>query len=150
MVQPSSAAQWWRRPSIEAGASQRSTVADVEAVRGDRYELDAIAGLVDRWPWNAVVDCSGYVPENVLAISRPLAPVVQHAVFMSTVSVYRDWPITPLSEASTVLYCPPDADANYGADVEDGPTQYGYQKSGCEAATQLAFGDARTALLRPG
>ncbi len=109
-----------------------------------------MAGLAECGPWDAVVDCSGYVPENVLTVARTLAPKVTHAVFMSTVSVYGDWPIKPLSEASTVLDCPPDADADYGTDTEDGPTKYGYQKSGCEAATRLAFGETRVALLRPG
>jgi 2'-hydroxyisoflavone reductase len=69
---------------------------------------------------------------------------------MSTVSVYRDWPVESLSEASEVLYCPPDAGPDYGQDVEDGPTKYGYQKSGCELAVTRTFGVGRSAVLRPG
>ncbi len=70
-----------------------------------------------------MVDCSGYVPKNVLAVARVLAPRVAQAVFMSTVSVYSDWPINPLSEASPILDCPPDAGDDYGTDTEDGPTK---------------------------
>ncbi|CCH20888.1 Protein of unknown function [Micromonospora lupini str. Lupac 08] len=33
---------------------------------------------------------------------------------MSTLSVYHDWPVKPLSEQSEVLYCPPDAGPDYG------------------------------------
>jgi nucleoside-diphosphate-sugar epimerase len=69
---------------------------------------------------------------------------------MSTVSVYRGWPAEPLSEASEVLYCPADAGPDYGEDVEDGPTSYGYQKSGCELAVTSVFGSERSVLLRPG
>src|SRR5206468_3170706 len=69
---------------------------------------------------------------------------------VSTVSVYQDWPVKPLSEASPVLDCPPGADADFGTDTEDGPTKYGYQKSGCESAVLTAFGPDRTTILRPG
>jgi len=66
------------------------------------------------------------------------------------VSVYRGWPVEPLSEASEVLYCPSDAGPDYGEDTEDGPTRYGYQKSGCELAVSQTFGPGRSAVLRPG
>jgi nucleoside-diphosphate-sugar epimerase len=49
-----------------------------------------------------------------------------------------------------VLYCPPDAGPDYGEDVEDGPTKYGYQKSGCELAVTNSFGTANCTILRPG
>jgi 2'-hydroxyisoflavone reductase len=58
--------------------------------------------------------------------------------------------VRPLTEHSDVLACPPDAGPDYGEDVEDGPTRYGYQKAGCEEAARLAFGDDRLAVLRPG
>ncbi len=75
--------------------------------------------------------------------------VVGHIVFISTVSVYADWPHEPLSESSEVLSAPPDAGPDFGDNTEDGPTQYGYQKSGCEAAVRLVFEDDCT-VLRPG
>lgn len=109
-----------------------------------------VAALAAAGPWDAVVDTSGYVPRNTLDVARALAPVAGRYVFMSTVSVYRDWPLKPLSERSEVLYCPPDAGPDYGTDTEDGPTRYGYQKSGCEAAAVAAFGADRATILRPG
>ena len=72
------------------------------------------------------------------------------AIERSTVSVYRGWPVEPLSEGSEVLYCPPDAGPEYGEDVKDGPTRYGYQKSGCELAVTQTFGAGRAAILRHG
>jgi 2'-hydroxyisoflavone reductase len=39
---------------------------------------------------------------------------------------------------------------DYGENIEDGPTQYGYQKSGCELAVTSSFGPAHCTILRPG
>jgi 2'-hydroxyisoflavone reductase len=117
---------------------------------GDRTHHDDLRKLAAMGPWDAVADTSGYVPRDVLAACEHLEPVTRHYVFMSTVSVYRGWPVEPLTETSELLYCPPGADENYGEDVEDGPTRYGYQKAGCEAAVTSTFGAARSTLLRPG
>jgi nucleoside-diphosphate-sugar epimerase len=139
----------WEITTFNRGVSG-ADVPGVHALRGDRTRADDVARSVDAGPWDAVVDTSGYVPREVLAVCRRLEPVAGHYVFMSTVSVYRAWPVEPLSERSAVLYCPPDAGPDYGADVEDGPTRYGYQKSGCELAVTQTFGPGRTTLLRPG
>jgi nucleoside-diphosphate-sugar epimerase len=93
---------------------------------------------------------SGYVPRNVLDVAGRLEVVAGRYVFMSTVSVYADWPVKPLTDESAVLECPPDAGPDFGVDTEDGPTRYGYQKSGCEAAVVAAFGAERSTALRPG
>lgn len=121
-----------------------------DAVRGDRTDPRDLRRLAAEGPWDAVADTSGYVPREVLAVCEHLSPVARHYVFMSTVSVYRGWPVEPLTEESEVLPCPPDAGTDYGTDVEDGPTQYGYQKAGCERAVTATFGGARSAVLRPG
>lgn len=123
---------------------------DVHALHGDRGRADDVARLVEAGPWDAVVDTSGYVPREVLWLCERLEPVAGRYVFMSTVSVYRGWPVQPLSERSEVLFCPPDAGPEYGEDVEDGPTRYGYQKSGCELAVRQVFGPERATSLRPG
>jgi len=87
---------------------------------------------------------------EVLAACEHLVAVAARYVFMSTVSVYRGWPVVPLSETSELLSCPADAGPDYGEDVEDGPTKYGYQKSGCELAVAQTFGADRSTVLRPG
>ena len=121
----------------------------VQVVRGDRYDPGSVASLAAGGPWDAVVDTSVYVPGNVLAVASALRPVTSRFVFMSTVSVYADWPRRPIDDESTVLNCPFDAGPNFGEDVEDGPTRYGFQKAGCEAAASLVFGEA-SVRLRPG
>ncbi|WP_112133731.1 NAD-dependent epimerase/dehydratase family protein [Glycomyces dulcitolivorans] len=122
----------------------------VEAVRGDRGNRADLERLAASGTWDAVVDSSGYVPRNVLEVARILQTSVQRYVFVSTLSVYEGWPTQPLTEESPVLPCPPDADETFGTNTENGPTQYGYQKSGCEAAVLEVFGTARSTLLRAG
>lgn len=139
----------WEVTTFNRGLSGADVV-DVRVIRGNRTLPADLARLASAGPWDGVIDTSGYVPRDVLATSECLEPLAERYVFMSTVSVYRGWPIEPLSEASEVLYCPPDADPDYGEDVEDGPTRYGYQKSGCELAVTRTFGPDRSVLLRPG
>lgn len=139
----------WEVATFNRGLSG-ADVAGVRVLRGDRNDKEDIARLVGAGPWDAVVDTSGYVPREVLAVCERLEPAAGRYVFMSTVSVYRGWPVEPLSEASEVLFCPANAGADYGEDVEDGPTRYGYQKSGCELAVTQTFGGGRSAVLRPG
>jgi 2'-hydroxyisoflavone reductase len=139
----------WEIATFNRGRSGPD-VPGVHALRGDRTVAADLATLAAAGPWDAVVDTSGFVPCDVLAVCKHLEPVAGHYVFMSTVSVYRDWPAEPLTEASEVLYGPPDAGPEYGEDTEDGPTRYGYQKSGCELAVTTTFGAARSTLLRPG
>lgn len=122
----------------------------VQPIRGERTRAADLDSLVRAGPWDAVVDTSGYVPSQVLAACQRLVPVAARYLFMSTVSVYRGWPVVPLSEASELLSCPADAGPDYGQDVEDGPTKYGYQKSGCELAVVQTFGTDRSTVLRPG
>lgn len=115
--------------------------------RNNRADLDHLAAA---GPWDAVIDTSGFVPRDVLRACEYLRPVSSHYLFVSSVSVYRGWPKEPLSESSEVLFCPPDAGSDYGENVEDGTTQYGYQKSGCELAVSSSFGSEHSTILRPG
>ncbi len=142
--------QGWEVTTFNRGLSA-TDVAGVQVARGDRTREADLAGLAaSGLSWDAVVDTSGYVPRDVLAACRRLEPLARRYVFMSTVSVYRGWPVEPLSEASEILYCPPDVGPDYGEDMEDGPTMYGYQKSGCELAVISTFGPERSTILRPG
>ena len=141
--------QGWEVTTFNRGLSG-ADVASVNVIRGDRTLPGDLARLAAAGPWDAVIDTSGYVPREVLAACECLEPVAGRYVFMSTVSVYRGWPVEPLSEASEVLYCPPNAGPDYGEDVEDGPTRYGYQKAGCELAVTSTFGPDRSVPLRPG
>jgi 2'-hydroxyisoflavone reductase len=139
----------WQVDTFNRGASG-SDAAGVRAIRGDRAKAADVQRLAATDVWDAVVDTSGYVPQNTLAVARALVHSTGRYVFMSTVSVYRGWPVESLSEESEVLPCPSDAGDDYGEDTEDGPTSYGYQKAGCENAVRAVFGEDRTTILRPG
>ena len=119
-------------------------------VQGDRYNPADLARLAQHGPWDVVLDTSGYVPRNTLEVCRALRPVAGRYIFLSTVSVYADWPKKPLSEGSPLLPSSADAGPDYGSDTEDGPTQYGYQKAGAEAAVLQAFEEQDSTILRPG
>ncbi len=119
-------------------------------IRGDRSNPADLARLVDAGPFDAVIDTSSYVPRETLAMARALDPVADKYVLVSTVSVYEDWPIKPLSESSPVLSCPSDAGPDYGYDGDPGPSTYGFGKAGCERAVLETFGPQRSVILRPG
>lgn len=138
----------WEVTAFNRGVSG-TDVPGTTVVRGDRTRVDDLARLAAAGPWDSVIDTSGYVPLETLKVCERLEPVTDRYVFISTVSVYRQWPVAPLSEVSEALYCPPDAGSGYGEDVEDGPTKYGYQKAGCERAVTETFGPTRSAILRP-
>lgn len=141
-------ARGWSVTTFHRGRTGRAA-SGADTIRGDREDADDIAAAAAAGPWDAVLDTSGFVPRNVLAVATRLAATAAHYVFVSTVSVYAGWPDEPLNERSPVLPCPPEAGPDFGEDVEDGPTKYGYQKAGCEAAARVAFGD-RLTVLRPG
>lgn len=115
-------------------------------VRGDREDPDDLALLAAGRSWDAVIDTSGHVPRTVSASARALAGHAGRYVFVSSASVYRDWPAEPLSEDSPVLECPPDA----GPHRRGGYLRrYGSGKAGCEQAVTSFFPGAAV-ILRPG
>lgn len=142
-------ARGWEVTTFRRGNSGQH-VDGAELIRGDRTEATDVARLAKSGPWDAVVDSSGYVPREVLAVARALEPVVGRYVFISSVSVYEQWPLEPLTEDSPVLDCPSDTGPDFGYDGDPGPTIYGFTKAGCERAVVETFGDERSVLLRPG
>jgi nucleoside-diphosphate-sugar epimerase len=143
-------ARGWDVTTFNRGVSAPD-VPGVRTLRGDRLDPDDLQRLAGAGPWDAAVDTSGYVPRDVLSACRRLEPVVERYLFVSTLSVYADWPVRPLTEASPILECPPDAGPDFGPpDKENGPTRYGRLKAGCERAAQAVFGPDRVTVLRAG
>lgn len=123
--------------------------AGVEAVRGDRESSADLHGLIAGRSWDAVVDSSGYVPRLVGDAARALVGRTGRYVFLSTISVYPDWPAKGVSEASQVYECSPDVGGSAADEATWSATQYGTYKAGCERAVVKVFGD-RALVLRPG
>jgi 2'-hydroxyisoflavone reductase len=141
-------ANGWSVTTFNRGVSARD-LPGVQAVHGDRERLEDLKKLAEHGPWDAVIDTIGYVPRQVLAAASALAPVVGRYVFVSSVNVYTGWPDQPLDEDSPLFDCPPDADADFGADLGYAG-QYGALKAGCERAVMEAVGSHRSVVLRPG
>lgn len=140
----------WQATTFNRGKSGED-LPGVTAIRGNRFEPSEVRHAAEAGPWDAVIDMAAYVPKQVQALTRMLATASQRYAMVSTVSVYEGWPVEPLSEASPVLDCPPDAGQDFGPpDVEDGPTRYGRLKAGCERAVLESFGRDRALIVRPG
>jgi nucleoside-diphosphate-sugar epimerase len=116
----------WEVTLFHRGEHGAALFPDVERVRGDRArDLGKLAGR----RWDLVVDTCGYVPSEVAASARALAGAVDRYVFVSSASVYRDWPRVAPDEGSAPLFPPRDDDGGH----------YGQQKSGCERAAEAAL-----------
>jgi nucleoside-diphosphate-sugar epimerase len=68
---------------------------------------------------------------------------------VSTVNVYKGWPVEPLSEASPVRDCAPDASDKPETPTEKWNDRYARLKSGCERAVNCVYEKAAL-VLRPG
>lgn len=118
------------------GRTNPTLYADVEHLVGDREsDLTALEGRT----WDAVIDTCGYQPDVVRRSASLLRTAVGHYSFISSVSVYPDWPSAGPSESMPVK-----APSEVG---EDGG--YGARKAECERVVHDAFDD-RALILRPG
>jgi len=115
----------------------------VTALAGDRDPqlgpgLDALAGGA----WDAVVDCSGYVPRIVEASARLLAARTNRYVFVSSMSVYAKTEQPGMDERTAVATLDDPA-------TEQVMEHYGALKAACEAVVERIFAE-RATNVRPG
>jgi 2'-hydroxyisoflavone reductase len=128
------------------GISATPLPAEVRRLVGDRESGADLRALSSNGTWDVVVDVSGSVPAVVRRSAEVLADVVEHCVFVSTISAYRDWPHAPVDETSPLWDGDPDVDP--GTRRWD-PDAYGPLKVGCEIAWSDAVGSQRLLTLRP-
>lgn len=116
-----------------------TTCDGVQEIHGDRDgDLEKLQGQ-----WDAVIDTCGYVPRVVRASCEHLKDKTKMYVFVSTVSVYKDFSsstITEESERQTI--------DTPETETVDGVT-YGPLKALCEDAVTAVFG-AHACIVRPG
>jgi 2'-hydroxyisoflavone reductase len=113
---------------------------DLEKLRGDRDgDLGALVGRT----WDAVVDTSGYVPRLVRMSAELLAPSVAQYVFISTISVYKDYSVIGMDESA------PLATIADPTTEQVTPETYGALKALSEKAAEFAM-PGRTTVIRPG
>jgi 2'-hydroxyisoflavone reductase len=113
-----------------------------EALHGDRTSFNDLLRLANR-EFDAVIDTSVIAPAHVGAAAQLLADHVGHYTYVSSISVYRDYPREPVTESSPVLDCAADATGT----VET--LGYGELKAGSERAVAAAL-PGRHLLVRPG
>jgi 2'-hydroxyisoflavone reductase len=115
-------------------------------VLGNREDKSDLRRLAAEGPWDVAVDVSGSIPAVVGLSSRVLSHVIDRLVFVSTISVYKDWPHKPVDESSSLWSGDPDFDP--GTRSWD-PDAYGPLKVGCELACRRVFADDQLLILRP-
>ena len=107
---------------------------DVEHVHGDRRtDLGLLAGRT----FDAVVDTCGFDGPTVATAARALSAGVGHYGFVSSVSVYRDWPAVSVDENAAVK------------ESDDEEDQYGAGKVAAERAAEAVM-PGRVLVSRPG
>lgn len=118
------------------GQTNPSVYADAEHLVGDREsDLSALEGRT----WDAVVDTCGYAPDVVERSAALVSKSVDHYTFVSSISVYREWPDQVVDESSA-LKGPEDI-------ADDGG--YGTGKAACERVVESYFPE-RSVHLRAG
>ncbi len=121
------------------GRTNNTLFPDLETIIGDRNNgLDGLKGR----KWDVVIDNSGYIPRHVEDSARLLSGNVGFYLFISTVSVYKDFK-QPNHEDSPL------------ATIEDETIEevtgetYGALKVLCEQKARAEIGDDRYCVLRP-
>ena len=95
--------------------------------------------------WDAVIDTSGFFPRMVKASAELLAPSVRQYLFISTISVYKDFSTPNFDENAALATLADPATEEMGKDFEN----YGGGKALCEKAVEKAM-PGRVTVLRPG
>lgn len=115
----------------------------VETLHGDRTDAAALGRSVGGRTWDAVIDTSGYMPQDVQRSADALKDSVSRYLFVSSISVYASFERSGIDEDSALSLAPdplPDART---------PETYGPLKVACEAVVRTVFG-VRATIVRPG
>jgi 2'-hydroxyisoflavone reductase len=120
------------------GQSGADLFPNAEHVLGDRNtDLALLTG-----EWDALVDVSAYKPGEVSGLAEALQGRIGRALFISTISVYRDFSLPGITEESPRIEWT-DGEAEISRD------SYGGLKVMCEDEFLRAWGQA-ACILRPG
>ncbi|MCB9109772.1 MAG: SDR family oxidoreductase [Anaerolineales bacterium] len=111
----------------------------VKTIKGDREtDIEQLSGQ-----WDAVIDTCGYLPRIVRKSAEALKDRVQRYIFISSVSVYRDFSKIGIKESDPVATM-----ADESVEEITGET-YGPLKVLCENVVQEVYG-MRSLIIRPG
>ena len=125
------------------GKSNPGLFPQVETILGDREKDIGKLGEAGQI-WDAVIDTSGYFPRIVRLSAQILEPNVSRYVFISSVSVYRDFSKVGINESDPVAKIQDET-----VEQITGET-YGALKALCEETVRDVYGLDRSLIIRPG
>ncbi len=121
------------------GKSSPEAFPAVEKIIGDR---DTDIGKLKGRRWDTVIDTAGYTPRTVRAAVQQLADSVDHYLFISSISVYKDVKLPGIDEDGALQTLSDPT-------VEDNlPETYGGRKALCEQAVMETL-PGRYTIIRP-
>ncbi len=128
------------------GRTNADIFPDIERLKGDRDgDLESLKGR----QWDVCLDDSGYIPHMVRDSAELLAPNVGQYIFISSISVYKDFTFKGLNEKSPVGTLTDEAVAAAKTQKDITGENYGPLKALCEQAAEKAC-PGRTCVIRPG
>lgn len=123
------------------GKSNPELFPQFERLIGDR---DGDLRVLEGRKWDVVIDTSGFVSRNVRATATVLAGSIARYIFISSISVYRDFSKPGLDESAPLETLPP------GAGEEQGDSKtYGARKALCERVAEEIL-PGKVLSVRPG
>ncbi|WP_442599244.1 SDR family oxidoreductase [Neobacillus sp. D3-1R] len=122
---------------------------DVEQVFGDRNQIQDLEQLKGR-KWDAVIDTCGYLPKTMEKSVQVLENQVDQYVFISTISVYKDFSKKNFNEDAETLTMTKE-EVEEVTKGSDSPvmSHYGELKSLCEQVLLQAI-PSKSLIIRPG
>lgn len=127
------------------GKSNPHLFPDVEKLVGDRdpEEGEGLTALKDR-DWDAAIDTASFIPRITGASASLLTDHIEHYVFISSISAYKDGSVHGMTEDAEVGTIEDETDEEWRK-----PGNYGPLKVLCEKAAAKAM-DGRSTSIRPG
>jgi 2'-hydroxyisoflavone reductase len=130
------------------GKTQANLFPGLSRRLGNRFpERDTGLSALDSGEWDAVLDLCGQYPRIVEASAKLLAGRVGRYLFVSSISVYRNYQLVGLDEQAEVRPVP-ETYEEFPDLVENDWATYGGRKVGSENAVSRLFGD-RATIVRP-
>lgn len=128
---------------LHRGQTNINLFSNVKKYLGDRHQIQDALPADEKW--DVVIDTCGYHPESVKISTEYLKAKTQLYIFISTISVYKDFSKPDLNENSdllTISRAPP-------IDAKITGENYGPLKVLCEKQVAGVFGSDRCLILRP-
>lgn len=117
--------------------NNKEVFSEVEQLIGDR---DGDVSQLKNRKWDVVMDTCGFAPHQMKKVAAVLGKTIEHYTYISSISVYKDWVPSNISENYHLQSMPHDRLNGILKDVEEGRISpyehYGALKVLCEAEAE--------------